>query len=56
VPPLVGKTIDVATAAAEATGLTVTVQGAYKPGAKVKATTPAAGTPVRKGQVVILIF
>ena len=56
VPALVGKTIDAATAAAEASGLTVTVSGAYKPGAKVKATTPAAGTPVRRGQVVILVF
>jgi beta-lactam-binding protein with PASTA domain len=56
VPALVGKTIDAATAAAEASGLTVTVSGAYKLGAKVKATTPAAGTPVRRGQVVILIF
>ena len=56
VPNLVGSTIDAATAAAEAKGLTVTVAGAYKPGAKVKATTPAAGIPVRQGFVVILTF
>jgi serine/threonine-protein kinase len=56
VPDLVGQTIDAATALAQASGLTVTVQGAYSPGKPVRLMSPAAGLPVRRGQVVTLIF
>ena len=56
VPSVTGKTIDAATAAAQAAGLTVAVQGAYTPGKPVKGQSPAAGLPDRKGQVLTLIF
>jgi eukaryotic-like serine/threonine-protein kinase len=56
VPALTGQTIDAATAGAQATGLLVTVQGAYSPGKKVRATIPAKGTPIRRGQTIILVF
>jgi len=56
VPDLTGKTIDVATAIAEQAGLTVTVQGAYSPGKKVKRQDWPKGTPVKRGLLVTLFF
>jgi serine/threonine-protein kinase len=56
VPDLTGKTIDVATAIAEQAGLTVTVQGAYSPGKKVKRQDWPPGTPVKRGLLVTLFF
>jgi serine/threonine-protein kinase len=56
VPSVTGKTIDAATAAAQAQGLTVAVQGVYSPGKPVKSQSPAAGLPDRRGQVLTLIF
>ncbi len=56
VPNVTGKTIDVATALAQAQGLTVAVQGVYTPGKPVKSQSPAAGLPDRRGQVLTLIF
>jgi eukaryotic-like serine/threonine-protein kinase len=56
VPDVTGKTIDAATAAAQAQGLAVAVQGVYTPGKKVRAQSPAKGLPYRRGQVVTLIF
>jgi eukaryotic-like serine/threonine-protein kinase len=56
VPNLTGQTIDAATALAQKSGLTVAVQGAYIPGKKVRAQSPAKGAPIRRGQQVTLIF
>ncbi len=56
VPNVTGKTIDAATAIAQASGLTVTVQGAYTPGKPVKAQSPAKGLPYRRGMALTLIF
>jgi serine/threonine-protein kinase len=56
VPSLTGLTIDAATALAQKSGLTVAVQGAYSPGKKVRAQSPAKGAPIRRGQQVTLIF
>lgn len=56
VPDLTGKTIDAATAAAQQAGLTVTVQGAYSPGKKVRAQDWPKGTPVKRGLLVTLFF
>ena len=56
VPDLTKKTIDQATQIAQAAGLTVTVQGAYSPGKKVRAQDWPKGTPVKRGLLVTLFF
>jgi beta-lactam-binding protein with PASTA domain len=56
VPDLTKKTIDQATLAAQTAGLTVTVQGAYSPGKKVRAQDWPKGTPVKRGLLVTLFF
>jgi beta-lactam-binding protein with PASTA domain/tRNA A-37 threonylcarbamoyl transferase component Bud32 len=56
VPDLTGKTIDVATALAQANGLAVTVQGAYSPGKKVARQDWPKGMKVKRGTTVILFF
>jgi len=56
IPDVTGKTIDVATAQLQTSGLTAAVQGAYSPGKKVRAQSPAAGLPIRRGAVITLIF
>jgi serine/threonine-protein kinase len=56
VPDLTKKTIDEATQIAQAAGLTVTVQGAYSPGKKVRAQDWPKGTPVKRGLLVTLFF
>ncbi len=56
IPGVTGKTIDVATAELQASGLTAAVQGAYSPGKPVRAQSPAQGLPIRRGAVVTLIF
>ena len=47
---------DAASALAQKSGLTVAVQGAYSPGKKVRAQSPAKGAPIRRGQQVTLTF
>jgi serine/threonine-protein kinase len=56
VPDVTGLTIDAATAALQAKGLLVAVQGAYTPGKKVTAQSPGKGLPYRQGQTVTLTF
>jgi serine/threonine-protein kinase len=56
VPDLTKKTIDEATRIAQAAGLTVTVQGNYSPGKKVRAQDWPKGTPVKRGLLVTLFF
>lgn len=56
VPAVRGQSLDAASAALQAAGLSSAVSGAYRPGATVRATDPPAGTTVKRGATVTLFF
>jgi beta-lactam-binding protein with PASTA domain len=55
IPPLVGKTLEAATAQLQGLGFVVDTQS-YLPGRVVRASDPASGTQVAKGTKVTLFF
>ncbi len=55
VPPLVGQSLEAATATLQGQGFVVDTQS-YLPGRVVRAQDPAAGTMVNKGTKVTLFF
>ncbi|CAB4769812.1 unannotated protein [freshwater metagenome] len=56
VPNVRGLTLDAASAQLQAAGLTSSVSGAYRPGAKVRAQDPPNGAVVKRGATVTLFF